>query len=165
MRTIAIGFSTTKKWMPLSWLIQKVQKTPYSHVYIKFTSDKYQRNLIYQASGLQVNFVGENVFDEKEQIIKECQLQVSEETYTKMMTFAIDKAGYPYSIKQLFNIVIYMVTGKAHTLSDGRSGYVCSELAGEMLKTILNVPITEDLDIITPKDIDDALTKAGLWHV
>lgn len=164
MKTIAIGFSRPKKWMPLAWLIQKVEKTDYSHVYIKFTSDKYKRNLIYQASGLQVNFVGEEVFKDHCEIVKECVIQISDETYTKMMTFAIDKAGYPYSIKQLFNIVIYMVTGKAHTLSDGRSGYVCSELAGEMLRTILGVLVEEDLDIVTPKDIDNALTEAGLWH-
>lgn len=165
MKTVAIGFSRPKKWMPLAWIIQKVQRTDYSHVYIKFTSDKYQRNLIYQASGLQVNFVGEAVFKDHCEIVKECVIQVSDETYTKMMTFAIDKAGYPYSIKQLFNIVLYMCTGKAHILGTGRDSYVCSELAAEMLKSILNVPISEDLDIITPKDVDNSLEKAGLWHV
>lgn len=165
MKTVAIGFSKPKKFMILSWLIRKLQRTEYSHVYIKFTSDKYKRNLIYQASGLQVNFVGEQVFKDHCEIVKECTLQIQDETYTKMMTFAIDKAGYPYSIKQLFNIVIYMVTGKTNILGSGRKAYVCSELAGEMLKTILNVAINKDLDIITPKDIDKALEQAGLWHV
>ena len=164
MKTIAIGFSRPKKFMILSWFIRKIQHTDYSHVYIKFTSDKYKRNLIYQASGLQVNFVGEQVFADHCEVVKECQLQVSDEIYHKMMTFAIDKAGYPYSLKQLFNIVIYTWTGKAHVLGSGRSAYVCSELAGEMLKTILNVSISEDLDIITPKDVDDALHEAGLWQ-
>lgn len=164
MKTVAIGFSRPNKFKILSWLIRKVEKTEYSHVYIKFTSDKYKRNLIYQASGLQVNFVGETVFKDHCEIVKECIIQVSDETYTKMMTFAIDKAGYPYSLKQLFNIAIYMCTGKARILNSGRESYVCSELAGEMLKTILNVPISEDLDIVTPKDIDQALEEAGLWH-
>lgn len=165
MRTIAIGFSKPKSAKPLSWLIRKLQNTEYSHVYIKFTSDKYGRNIIYQASGLQVNFVGEAVFKDHCEVVKECSIQISDETYQKMMTFAIDKAGYPYSIKQLFNIVIYMVTGKTHVLGSGREAYVCSELAGEMLKTILNVAVNEDLDIVTPKDIDKALEEAGLWHV
>lgn len=164
MKTIAIGFSRPKKFMILSWLIRKIQRTEYSHVYIKFQSDKYKRNLVYQASGLQVNFVGEEVFKDHCEIVKECSIQVSDEIYTKMMTFAIDRAGYPYSIEQLFNIVIYMITGKARTFSDGRSGYVCSELVGEMLRTILGVLIKKDLDIVTPKDIYNALTEAGLWH-
>lgn len=165
MKTIAIGFSRPKTWKLLAWVIQTVQGTPYSHVYIKFTSNKYQRNLIYQASGLQVNFVGEQVFKDHCTVVKECIIQVSDETYDKMMTFAIDKAGYPYSLKQLFNILIYMATNKTDILSDGRSGYVCSELAAEMLKTILGIPITENLDIVTPKDVDKALEEAGLWHV
>lgn len=164
MKTIAIGFSRPKKTKILSWLIQKVQGTDYSHVYLKFTSEKLKRNLIYQASGLQVNFIGEQLFTEHCTVVKECKIDVCDDTYTKIMTFAVDRAGYPYSFKQLLNIAIYMITGKAKTFTSGREAYVCSELAGEILKNILKIAIEKNLDILTPEDIDKALEKAGLWQ-
>ena len=35
---ITIGFSTHKKFAILAWIIKKVQKTKYSHIYLKFNS-------------------------------------------------------------------------------------------------------------------------------
>lgn len=153
MKKIYIGFSRPKKFAILSWLIRVVLKTEYSHVYVKFHSDTYDRNIIYQASGLQVNFVGEKLFDEKEIIVKEFEFDVSDDTYTKMMIFAIDKAGYPYSVKQLFDIAGYMLTKKVLLSEDGRNAYICSELASQMIKEDLKIPIDKDLDLITPKDV------------
>lgn len=163
MKTIAIGFSKPAKTKPLSWLIQKILRTEYSHVYVRFTTNS-GKNIIYQASGLQVNFVGEALFKEHCLIVKECEIDVSDEIFQKMMDFAIDKAGYPYSIGQLFNIVIYKLTGKAKTITSGRSAYICSELVGEILKLILGVKVDKNLDVITPSDIDKILTEAGLWQ-
>lgn len=153
MRKVSIGFSRPTKFAILSWLIQTVQKTDYSHVYIKFYSSSYDRNIIYQASGLQVNFIGEQLFQEHHVVSKEFEFDVSEETYKKMMAFAIDRAGYPYSIKQLFNIAGYMITGKTLLSKDGRDSYVCSELASQMMEEDLKIPLDKDLDLITPKDV------------
>src|SRR5690349_251313 len=105
MKTIAIGFSRPKKFNILSWLIMKVQRTEYSHVYVRFHSDSLDRDLIYQASGLQVNFVGGTLFKDHHLTVKEFSLSVTDETYKNTLQFAVDKAGMPYSIKQLFGIL------------------------------------------------------------
>jgi uncharacterized protein YycO len=156
MKKVSIGFSRPVKFKILSWLIRKVQRTEYSHAYIKFHSDSLDRDLIYQASGLQVNFVGKTLFEEDHVIVKEFDLQISDEAHKKALQFAVDRAGMPYSIKQLFGILIYNLTGN-QVLKDGRSGYVCSELVAQMLSEDLGITITKDLDIVTPKDVYNIL--------
>ena len=156
MKTIIIGFSTPKKFKLLSWLICKIQKTEYSHVYLQYHSDSLDRDIIYQASGLQVNFVGKNLFDQDHVTIAEFTLEVPDDIYTRSLQTAVDKAGFPYSIKQLFSLASYLLFRKS-LFEDGRSGYVCSELVGEMLQNEFGIKVSDDLDIVTPKDIFNIL--------
>lgn len=158
MKTIVIGFSRPKKWNPISWLIMKVQLTNYSHVYVKFYSNSLERELIYQASGLQVNFVGSVLFYNHHLAVKEFELDISDEAHMKALRFAVDRAGTPYSIKQLFSILAYQITGKV-PFKDGRNAYVCSELIGEMLTGNLQIKVDKDLDIVIPKDIYKILDR------
>ncbi len=90
--------------------------------------------------------------------MKEFPINVSDEVHKKALQFAVDKAGTPYSIKQLFGILIYMVTGKI-IFKDGRSSYVCSELAGQMLNEDFGIGVSKDLDIIIPRDIYEIMDK------
>lgn len=158
MKKVSIGFSRPKTFKPLSWLICKVQGTDYSHAYIKFHSDSLDRDLIYQASGLQVNFVGKTLFEADHIIVREFDIQISDAAHKKALQFAVDKAGTPYSIKQLLNILIYILIKKS-PFEDGRSSYVCSELVGQMLKEEFGVEVSKDLDIVTPKDIYEIMDK------
>lgn len=158
MRNVIVGFSRPKRWNLLSWLIMKVQKANYSHVYIKFYSPSLDREIIYQASGLQVNFIGSKLFNEHHVTVHEFQFPVSDESHTNAMRFAVDKAGSPYSIKQLFSILLYLATGKVY-FRDGRSAYVCSELIGQMLTEDLKIPVNKDLDLVVPRDIYEILLK------
>ncbi len=158
MRTITVGFSRPKKWNPLSWAIMKAQGAEYSHVYMKFYSSSLERELIYQASGLQVNFVGSKLFNDHHLTVHEFQFQISEESHKKALQFAVDNAGKPYSIKQLFSILSYISINKP-LFKDGRSAYVCSELIGQMLKEDLGIKVEQDLDLIMPKDIYQILLK------
>ena len=158
MKTLIIGFSRPTTFKLLSWLIQKIEKTEYSHVYAKFYSSTINRQIIYQASGLEVNFVGSELFYKNHIAVKEFSISVSDEVYLETMRFAVDSAGMPYSIKQLFGILFYMLTGKV-PVGDGRRGYVCSELMGQMLTQKLEKSVTKDLDLVLPKDIYNLLDK------
>jgi hypothetical protein len=158
MKKVVIGFSRPKKCSLLSKLIMKVQGTPYSHIYVKFYSASLNRELIYQASGLQVNFVGSIFFYDHHIAVKEFELEISDEVHLEALRFAVDKAGTPYSIKQLFSILAYMLTGKL-LFRDGREAYVCSELIGEMLAEKIKITINKDLDIVIPKDIYNILSE------
>lgn len=111
MRRIVIGFSTTKEFKPFSWAIRAVLGTPFSHTYIKFKSDKFDRVLVYQASGTMVNFMEEKRVLETHKIIQEFEFEVSDEVYTKTIQFAIDKSGVPYGMSQIFGILYVKALG------------------------------------------------------
>jgi len=164
MKKITIGFSS-HEYNLLSWAIRTVENTPYSHVYIKVHSDSLDRDIIYQASGLAVNFVGTKIFEEKAIIIKEFELDVSDETYLTVIRFAIDQAGKPYGLLDLLGF-LYMKAGRAmgfnthNPIRDGEQSYVCSELVATIIAEFIdkNVEKKEPLEDITPRGLYEYLS-------
>lgn len=168
MRTVSIGFSRPKsKFVPFSWAIRKVLNTPFSHVEIKFKADSFDRVLIYQASGLAVNFMEETRFLEGHEICAEFSIEISDETYIKTVQFAIDNSGVPYGISQIFGILYVKALalfGKRvkNPFANGSSNYVCSELVAEILKEIICLDVEDDLDTISPKEVFELLKKNNI---
>lgn len=162
MATIKVGFSRPRKWWkPFSLLIRLFTWAPYSHTYIRFYSSKYDRWLVYQASNLIVNFVGPKAWEEEAFVVREFDLEVSDETVTKVVSYAIDNAGQPYDLMSVFGIATVKIASLfgrriANPLGNGR-GFFCSELVGEILVEIVGEKIREDLAIITPRDIYEYL--------
>lgn len=163
IKLIQVGFSRPKaKFVPFADAIRAVLGTPFSHVYIKFKTDSFDRVLIYQASGLLVNFIGESRFAVEENVITEFSLEVSEDTFIKTVQFAIDNAGVPYGISQIFGILyvkalaLFGVKAK-NPFRNGNSNYVCSELVAQILKEIIGLDVQYDLDLITPKEVYELL--------
>ena len=161
---ITIGFSTHKKFAILAWIIKKVQKTKYSHIYLKFNSDSLQRTLIYQASGLEVNFCGDSVFLSKNKIIEEFELYFDNKEHTILLQKCVDLAGTPYGIKELMGIGIVKAAklldkNIKNPFADGDKSFVCSELIGTLLN-MLGYDF-DNLDSLTPKDIYEKLRSAS----
>lgn len=151
-KTIVIGFSTPNKWKLLSWLIKILLRTSYSHVYLKFHSESLDRDIVYQASGLAVNFIGNHRFLDHHKVIREFKLNISPECHLSTLQFAVDKAGSPYSLRQLLGILIYMLCG-IKPKGEDQNTYVCSELIGQIMQEKFNICVNKDLDLITPKDV------------
>lgn len=161
---LTVGFSRTKHFKIFSWAIQKVLNAPFSHTYIKFKSDKFDRVLVYQASGLAVNFMEESRMLDTHEVVAEFELEVSDEAYKKTVQFAIDEAGVPYGMSQIFGILyvkalaLFGVKAK-NPFPNGNSNYVCSELVAQILKEIIGLEVQEDLDLIDPKEVFELLQK------
>lgn len=160
MNQIIIGFSTPKKRSFLPWLIRKAMKTDFSHVYVKFYSKAIDRTLIYQASGMHVNFIGESAFLQTNKIIAEFSIDVTEEQRTQVLARSVDLVGKFYGIKQLIGMGwVYLCHsfGKRvkNPFSDGSKTYICSEIGGDALVTLGKE--IEDLDTLSPKDLYDIL--------
>ncbi len=161
MANITIGFSRPKTWKPYAWLIMKLYNTSYDHVYIKFYSESYQRELIYQASGIRVNFMSHEIFFNDNICIAEFDIGVSEEDKKKTIQFAIDNCGKPYGIKAAIGLGIVRICemfGKTikNPLDDGQKTYVCCELAAQILINI-GYKFNKDVDNISPKDLNNFL--------
>lgn len=149
MVQIYVGFSKPKKWfVPYSWLIKWVDKTPYSHVYIKFYSSTADEWIIYQASHASVNFFNEKYFVESNDVIDEFPFKLEETDWHNALKFAIQHVGAPYGVKQVLGIGLGILFGK-NPFKDGSQSYVCSEL----IQCMIDLPTGIDPDEVRPIDI------------
>lgn len=158
MRKLYIGFSKAKSnWAVLSKLIRWAQGTPFSHVYVRFDSESLHRTFIYQASGSKVNFENIALFNSHSIVVKEFELDVSEETYTRVLQFAIDNVGKPYSVKQLIGMAWGCLKQKLgfsveNPFKDRTDAFVCSEIGADVLE-IAGKQVPEDKDSLGPKEV------------
>lgn len=161
MSTFKVGFSRPRKWfVPFSWLIRLFDRTPYSHVYIRFYSSKYDRWLVYQASHTLVNFYGMKAFAEEVEIVREFDLDIADDVRDRVVAFAIDNAGSPYDLRTVFGIACVRIAGAlgrqiANPFGNGR-GYFCSELVGTILRDMGRADGV-DLSTLTPRGIYERL--------
>lgn len=160
MKKIKIGFSKPKNHIfPIfSWGIRLFQGwTDYSHVYLKFHSDSLDKDIIYQASGLQVNFVGNELFSKHVHIIKEFEIEIDDNDYINLLQFAVDNAGKPYSIIDIIAILF-----NKPKLLDGNKKYICSELIATILAKYYLMTGNKSYGMYTPKDIYNFLDSLNL---
>lgn len=160
MKQIIVGFSRPKKWKPFAKLIMFTFKISYDHVYIKFHSNTYERDIIYQASKRMVNFIGTTLFESENIVIQEFPVQISDINYISLMQFVIDNAGKPYSLKEILGLALVKMCsffGKTieNPCKEGTDEYVCSVLAGYILKNYTKEDIDTDFQDITPKYLYD----------
>lgn len=170
MRRITIGFSKPKnKVFPIfSLLIRLVERTEFSHVFVKMDSASLGTTLIYQASGTQVNFMGLKQFEDAAHIHSEFEFEVSDETYREFLRWAVREAGTPYGLKPVLGIlaVKWFNLGR-NPFSDGSKTWFCSELGARVLKGFVGVHISEkELETAGPKKIYEICVKLkeDMWQ-
>lgn len=158
MRTIIIGFSKSKKFLPVASLaIRAYQNTPFSHVYIRLPwkgrlpSDK----ILHASEGLIQNMSGTQ-FDKKHEVVKEFELQVSDEVHKKLVHQMHELAGDNYSIMQNIGIIIVDIARffKIRMTNPFKSGWNCSEFVMEIIDELFPNHF-KDLhpNTVTPKEI------------
>ncbi len=156
MNEIIVGFSRPKAWLePFSWLIRLVTWSPISHAYIRFFDEEHNRWIVFQASGLKVNFIGQIMFDNAEDIYAEFSVPVSDSMKSSVVQGAIDKCGSSYGIGQIFGFAwVLMMRMLGKSVSNpfySASSFVCSELVGDVLIEIGEGNL--DPSAMTPKDM------------
>lgn len=158
MKKIRVGFSKPRnRVFPVgSYLIRLFQRTKYSHVFIKFHSASTGRDLVYEAVGGGLRFVGQKVWSDHAESVDEFEIEISDSAYTTIMAYCIDNAGTPYAHMQ--NIGIALANLFHLRKNPWKSGMNCSELLANIL-ALDGVKITKPLDLITPKDIHSILSK------
>lgn len=156
MRTIKIGFSTRKKAL-LARLIRKLEGTPFSHSYIKFNPRSVDVPMVYQASSLFLHFEAAVNFNDRNVVVFEKEIEVTEEQYYDILKYCMINAAKPYSIKQLFSILSQRI-GQVFGIriknwaKNGESAQICSELVYRILEKV-GYSLDKDPDIVTPKDL------------
>jgi len=139
MTTLVVGFSKRKGFAPLSWVIMLCEGTKFSHTFIHVYADSIERDLIYQATGSGVHFVGRKAFDECAEVIESYPIQISEEDKKKLLQWSVDNAGKPYGYWQIVGLGLIRLAKLIglrikNPFSNGDKAYVCCELVVAALK-------------------------------
>lgn len=151
MRTITIGFSTPKKFKIGSSLIRLFEDSDYSHIYIKMEPSPTSRlpfAKVFQASHGNVNAMTFDNFKKDNKILHEYQIPISDAKYFQIANWLWMQLGKPYGFSQLITIGL-----KIRTRSNKDSKFICSELAGMVLRDYLGQDINESLDYVGLNDI------------
>jgi len=132
MRNIIIGFSSHPGIF--STLIKLVSASKVSHTYVRIPVPEYGESMVFQASGLIVNYTNYRVFQERSTTIEEYEIEVPDEVYTLGEMLRVTEAGKPYSMKEIVGLLwILFMRNMGRRVSnpfrDGSSSYVCVELA------------------------------------
>lgn len=167
MKTIIIGFSRPIKPTLFSRLIQFVDKTPYDHVYVKWNSPSIDRDIIYQASKLAVNFESNITFAGHAITIEEYQIQISDQCYRQILQFCMDNSNKPYGIKEIIGfgyVKILALFGKTvnNPFPSYGSSFVCSKLGYDILELANKNTPSLSADNIDPLDLNNIINSMGL---
>lgn len=156
---IIIGFSYPKKFLIGAWLISKWLGKPYSHVYLKFKSDKIPTTIYHAANGM-VHFMEEQNFKSINTVIKEIELPNDPVSKRIALTHAIYLSGVKYGYSELFKIVLYDICTYLKCpifKSHNGAGYICSELVAEILEDRYGIRWNKPKHLLKPNDIEEML--------
>ena len=155
MRKITIGFSTPKKFKLGSFLIRKFEGSEYSHIFIKMNASPKSPlpfAKVFQASHGDVNAIAYDVFKKDNHIFHEYELEIEDDKYYEVATWLWFQLGKPYGFTQLLGIAF-----KVKMSNNKEDRFICSELAGMILKEYLCFDISKSLDYISLDDIKKIL--------
>jgi hypothetical protein len=159
MKQITIGFSRACTKFPIfSWLIMLVQKTPYSHVYLKYQDEYLGQTMYFQASHSLVNYMSEAVFLAQETVVKEFTFNISDSCFLSTLQFAANQAGKPYGILEIFGLgivdfALLFGVGVHNPFKDAGATWVCDQLVASLLNTCESVQLPMAINDMAPKDV------------
>lgn len=161
MAKIYIGFSYPKEFKIGAKLISVWMNRPYSHVYVRFDAGKVPSNVYHAAHGMVHFRLFEN-FKKDNNVVKEYEIEVSEETRLSLLIECMQLAAEPYGVKELFKIfaldVVYSLANKELSMGDSR-GYICSELVGKLCQDKLGIKFNKPLHLLKPSHVDTETEK------
>lgn len=159
MEKIYIGFSYPKEFKIGAAGIAMWMNRNYSHVYLRFESNKLPSNVYHAAHGM-VHFREFENFKNENNIIKEYEIEVDAAKRIEILRYAIYLAGEKYGYIELGKImcsdIVWALFKKEIHFNDAR-GYICSELVGAICKKELDLSFNKPLNLLKPSDIDSAL--------
>lgn len=163
-KTIYIGFSTSPAFY--SKIISKFIGSRFTHVYLKYVSEKSGIEFYYEAQWKNhVNLIGPKLFHDENIIVEELPVLVTDEEFYKLLKQSVDLCGRPFGFWEILGhaaVKTCALFGKKikNPLGKGRSNYVCSELVASLLIDCLDCKFEKsDLDLIDPKDVYDSVIQ------
>ncbi len=156
MSKIIVGFSRPSSFKIGAELISMWMNRPYSHVYVRFISPKLGDVVFHAAHGM-VHFMTLDNFTKSNTVVKEYAVDSGD--ITEVLKFCIGLAGTGYGYSELFKILLVdsLTYLNIHPETYNGKGYICSELAGQVLKMAVGAQYNKPMHLLKPSDIDTFL--------
>ena len=169
MSEITFGFSKPRKFAIFSLIIRLIEKRPYSHVYLKWTSEWLERDIIYQAKSTMVHFIGGKLFRKSSCPIIEYSFDITDERKNELIKWCMDNAGLSYGMLHILGmgyVRFWEFLGiknipNPFSDDDDEPTHVCSKLAAIALVDILKAAdlSREELNTAGPSKIEKILKQ------
>jgi hypothetical protein len=156
MTTLRIGFSKPKSFFPIfSWAIRLFEKTPYSHVFIRWQTSQGVM-ICYQASGAQINFMGPYAFNKHMTIVDEFEFNnIPDDSWDNLMRFCLNEVGKDYALLGvLFIPFVRLFKLKSNPFCRGENQQYCAELVTRALAHV-GMKLDVDPDSVGLRDVYD----------
>lgn len=144
MNEFIVGFSKPKKFNVFAWLIMKVEKTTFNHVYINKYSGYLERDMIYEATIHGVGFKLKKLLLDRAIIVEEYKFKIDDNQNKILLQSIYDNLGKDYGYLQLLGNLCIRLGYKVNPFKDGDSKLICLEAVGDLLKC-LNI-VSDDID-------------------
>ena len=149
-----------KGFKALSWLIRKILRTDYSHVIVRWFGAKDKVEIVWEAAGSSIRFLGPIAHDKKYVVIKEYAVDITPTEYSKLIEYTHKYAHVDYGKLQLIGMLIARIFKmKKNILSKGEAEQVCSEAVAGLLKFVKGWDIDINMDVYGPDALDKWLEK------
>lgn len=157
MKNIFVGLSTpNKKLVPISWAIRWIEKTDFSHAFVSWYSEKFECEMIYEASPRGVNFVsGPN---HKVNVVKKFEIQTSEENFNKLIAWCIKNSGRKYGYKDIL-FRLFKKIGLVRRIEPSEETQVCVEVVGRLLNELQFLDNEVDFELLGLKELEAMLER------
>ena len=145
---IAVGFSKSKG--VISWGIRWFLGTEYNHTFFYIPD----REMIFEADFAGVIGTNRDIWLENNDIVKQYELDVSEDRYIRISNSIDRLMGTPYGKWQIVKILFHSRFSKQNK----DSKLICSEFIMSILSISYNF-FVEKQDNINPRDVDFFMLK------
>jgi hypothetical protein len=175
---IIVGFSRPKrrhKPFPIfSWAIRAVERTRYSHVYVRWHSTGAGVDICYHASGTMVHFLGPSSFAEQIDVVEEFETFIEREKYRDLLRFCMLNAGVDYGIIGVIGIGLVKLVScfkgclnrdyePENPFASGKTSQWCSKLMLAMFAALGKIKLEDKkkLEIAGPRMINKMIRASG----
>jgi len=163
MYQLKIQFTTPARGLkPVSWLIRRILGTKYSHVLARWKGAQGKVDIVWEAAGDGIRFLGPVAHVGKYNVIKEYIVELNKAEYARLIEYTHRYAHVGYGTLQLLGMLFARIFRmKRNPLSSGEASQVCSEAVGGLLKYVKGWELDINLDVYGPDKLEEWLILNG----
>lgn len=159
MYQLRIQFTVpAKRIKPLSWLIRRILGTRYSHVLARWNAAQGKVDVVWEAAGSSIRFLGPIAHADKYEVIHEFSVLLDKAEYARLIEYTHRYAHVTYGRRQLVGMLIARLFRLNYNpISQGEAEQVCSEAIYGLLNYVKGWESDINFDVYGPDKLEEWL--------